>query len=123
LAKNFEGEHRWITDPKHNPGAKIDSMFFPYTGEQAIDEDYSLEYKDKTTFILCNPNAMFYQHMINYPHAYYLRFFQQRGFNIIVWNYRGYGRSHPVGCCSPCRNQPRADNIQKDAESVLRYAR
>jgi len=74
LAKNFEGEHRWITDEK-NPSAQIDTMFFTVTGDKPDDDDYSATYKDKPTFILCNPNAMFYQHMINYPHAYYLRFF------------------------------------------------
>lgn len=32
-------------------------------------------YLDMDTFILCNPNAMSYQQMINYPHAYYLKYF------------------------------------------------
>jgi hypothetical protein len=75
LAKNFEGEHRWITDPEHNPSARIDAMFFSVSGDIADDNDPTQDFKEKTTFILCNPNAMFYQHMINYPHAYYLRFF------------------------------------------------
>ena len=75
LAKNFEGDHRIIEDPIHNPSSSIDSMFFTYNGIMPDDIDYKLDYKDKTTFIICNPNAMFYQHMINYPHAYYLRFF------------------------------------------------
>jgi cytochrome oxidase Cu insertion factor (SCO1/SenC/PrrC family) len=75
LAKNFDGEHRWITDPENNPAAKIDAMFFTATEEVPNDDDPSLAYKDRHTFILCNPNAMFYQHMINYPHAFYLRYF------------------------------------------------
>ena len=37
LAKNFEGEHRWITDPVNNPVAKIDAMFFPITSESLDD--------------------------------------------------------------------------------------
>lgn len=32
-------------------------------------------YLEKDTIMICNPNAMSYQHMINYPHAYYLKFF------------------------------------------------
>jgi hypothetical protein len=35
-------------------------MFFTVTGEKPNDEDYNAPYKEKTTFILCNPNAMFY---------------------------------------------------------------
>jgi hypothetical protein len=76
LAQNFEGEQRWITDKEHNPDAVIDAMFFTQSGCKPDDADPNKLYKDRHTFILCNPNAMFYQHMINYPHAYYLRFFQ-----------------------------------------------
>jgi len=50
-------------------------MFFTATGEKLDDLNEMAEYKDRNTFILCNPNAMFYQHMINFPHAFYLRFF------------------------------------------------
>jgi hypothetical protein len=39
LAKNFEGEHRWITDPKYNPSARIDAMFFSVSGDKADDND------------------------------------------------------------------------------------
>ena len=48
---------------------------------------------DYDTFVLCNPNAMSYQHMINYPHAYYLKYFLNKQINVFVWNYRGYGRT------------------------------
>jgi hypothetical protein len=125
LSKNFEGEHRIITDTAFNPSSIIDSMFFTYNGVTPDDNDYKLDYKEKTTFIICNPNAMFYQHMINYPHAYYLRFFQQRSFNVMIWNYRGYGLSKGSGCCgdSPCATSTSPSNIKKDAESVLRYMR
>ena len=60
LAKNFDGQHRWITDLENNPDAKIDSMFFASTEEVLDDDDVTKAYKDKHTFILCNPNAMFY---------------------------------------------------------------
>jgi alpha/beta superfamily hydrolase len=50
-------------------------------------------YRSLDTFILCNPNAMAYQHMINYPHAYYLKYFLNKQINVVVWNYRGYGRT------------------------------
>ena len=70
---------------------KIDAMFFSATEETCAltgsqrkkggDIENGAKgardpkYLDYDTFILCNPNAMSYQHMINYPHAYYLKFF------------------------------------------------
>jgi len=56
LAKTFDGEQRWI--PSEN--IEIDSMFFTATGEQLQDENPTASYKERDTFILCNPNAMFY---------------------------------------------------------------
>lgn len=58
--------------------------------------------------------------MINYPHAYYLRFFLQKNINVICWNYRGYARSKGGGCC---RKSPSPDNIREDSEAVLHYCR
>ena len=74
----------------------IDAMFFAAT-EEPLDlqhkDDSKVEFLNYDTFILCNPNAMAYQNMINYPHAYYLKFFLHRHINCFVWNYRGYGRT------------------------------
>lgn len=64
------------------------------------------------TFILCNPNAMFYQHMVNHPHAYYLRFFLNKDINVMLWNYRGYGLSH---------GEPNPYIIKHDCEVLLLY--
>lgn len=64
------------------------------------------------TFILCNPNAMSYQQMINYPHAYYLKYFLNKQINVLVWNYRGYGRT---------KGRPDPENLCRDAEQVLHF--
>lgn len=119
LAETFQGEHRWINHTK--PGRTIiDAMFFPASSEVVDDKNASLHYKQQPTFILCNPNAMFYQHMINYPHAFYLRFFLQKGINVCIWNYRGYGRSH-MRRCNWLTGTPTPENIREDAECMLRY--
>jgi alpha/beta superfamily hydrolase len=94
-------------------------MFFSVDSEPIDDLNPRAVYKTKPTFILCNPNAMFYQHMINYPHAFYLRFFLSRGINVMLWNYRGYGRSHVDGWFAG--NYPTPDNIREDVECVLEY--
>ena len=71
-------------------------------------------YLDMDTFILCNPNAMSYQQMINYPHAYYLKYFLNKQINVLVWNYRGYGRT---------KGSPNPENIFRDIEQVLHFVR
>ena len=95
-------------------------MFFTNTGEKVDDYNPGCNYKENPTFILCNPNAMFYQHMINFPHAFYLRFFITKGINVLIWNYRGYGRSYSRNCLI---NSPTPKNIKEDAQTVLRYLR
>jgi fermentation-respiration switch protein FrsA (DUF1100 family) len=57
---------------------------------------------------------MFYQYMVNQPHAYYLRFFLNKNINVMVWNYRGYGQS---------KGRPNPTNIRKDGETLIRYMR
>jgi hypothetical protein len=77
-------------------------MFFTASEEPVIlnykelmdpENEESLSYLNHDTFILCNPNAMSYQNMINYPHAYYLKYFLGKQINCLIWNYRGYGRT------------------------------
>lgn len=94
LGKTFEGEQRWV----RSGNIDLDVMFFTATSESLQDENNEALYKQRDTFILCNPNAMFYQHMINFPHAFYLRWFLQKGVNVMVWNYRGYGLSKAKSC-------------------------
>ena len=106
---------------------KIDAMFFA-ANEQKLNLDGAArttvsgdnegenapetDFKDYDTMILCNPNAMTYQNMINYPHAYYLKYFLNKKINCLVWNYRGYGRTS--GVVSP-------DIFKIDAEQVLNF--
>ena len=97
-------------------------MFFPASSEKfdKLNLKAEKDFKKLPTFILCNPNAMHYQHMINYPHAFYLRFFLQKNINVMCWNYRGYARSKGRRCCT---STPNPDNIREDAEQVLAYCK
>lgn len=61
--------------------------------------------------------------MINFPHAFYLRFFLQKGLNVLVWNYRGYGLTKARKCCYRSQNSPSPDKFKKDGEAVLGYLR
>lgn len=55
---------------------------------------------------------MSYQNMINYPHAFYLKYFLNKQMNVLVWNYRGYGRSP---------GDPEPKNLLADSEQVLHF--
>jgi hypothetical protein len=57
LKKTFDGYHRWI---KVDKNVKLDAMFFSANSEAVDDNLYSAEYKERATFIICNPNAMNY---------------------------------------------------------------
>ena len=88
-----------------NPKVKIDAMLF-----KATEEPVALQGKDRfvrklldemndtlqvgqdtevpsylslNTVILCNPNALSYQSMVNYPHAYYLKYFLNKQINLL----------------------------------------
>ena len=57
---------------------------------------------------------MAYQHMINYPHAYYLKYFLNKQINVVVWNYRGYGRT---------KGDPSPEACQRDAEQIIHFVK
>ena len=101
MEKNFEGKQFLI---KSNNQPAIDCMFFPATHGDTIslDPDYpdlateldlTKKYINKSTIIMCNPNALIYQWMVTSANAYWLDFFLRRDCNVLIWNYRGYGES------------------------------
>jgi hypothetical protein len=63
---------------------------------------------------VCNPNALFYQQLVNTPNSYWLNFFLKREINVVCWNYRGYGESSQgwLDYASPAK-------AKLDAERVL----
>jgi pimeloyl-ACP methyl ester carboxylesterase len=65
---------------------------------------------------MCNPNALFYQQMVNANNAYWLNFFLKRDINVMCWNYRGYGESDKgwFTTLNPSRSK-------MDAERVLAF--
>eukprot|EP00347_Sterkiella_histriomuscorum_P024303 403331600 len=117
LNKNFEGQNFEIEG--YN-GAKLDCMFFPCTSEQNLEislDNPVGEFLGKPTFIMCNPNALIYQQMINSPNSYWLSFFLKRGINVLCWNYRDYGfsrKSWYSASISPY-------NVKIDAEKIMDF--
>lgn len=65
------------------------------------------------TMIFCNPNACFYEYL---PHqTEWVDYYRKLGVNLVIWNYRGYGRSQGSGI------SPTA--IMKDGEKVFQHVR
>ena len=62
--------------------------------------------------LLCNPNAAYYEYIRQQTD--WIEFYMNKDFNIIMWNYRGYGRSE---------GKPRLSNICKDAEYIIHHMR
>ena len=121
LEKNFDGRHFWVKS-QTDKNFEIDGMFFPCTSESVLSNEELKESRDalkkdpdylsKPTIIICNPNALFYHHMVNSPNSYWLSLFLKKGINVMGWNYRGYG--HTKGTCTPY-------NIKSDGESILNF--
>jgi len=65
---------------------------------------------DNPTILICNPNAGFYE--LAYYQNEWLETYINENFNVMLWNYRGYGLSKG----SPC-----PENLKKDGEAIVNY--
>lgn len=133
LAYNYNGVKFHAPNGKH----KVPFMFFPAHGkhlcipDSVIDEhgvnvlmknpgfSYSKCNCDKMvesrpTIIYCNPNALNYEQMVNYPHNFWLKYFMNLGCNVVIWNYRGYG-------CA--KGTPSPKTLQEDGQALYEYVR
>ena len=62
--------------------------------------------------ILCNSNGGFYEYSLYQTE--WLEFYLDAGVSVMLWNYRGYGRS---------AGKPDLERIKKDGEVLVNYAR
>jgi hypothetical protein len=62
------------------------------------------------TVLLCNPNCGLYE-FAQYQ-SQWLEFYRRHGFNVIMYNYRGYGRSE---------GRPAPENLRSDGEALVRF--
>ena len=87
-------------------GCQIQVYWLPAANH--FQQRHGMEIVAGNTMIMCNPNMGFAevsQYSSEWP-EFYLGF----GINVVLWNYRGYGRS--TGAPSPTNNR-------KDAELVF----
>jgi len=69
--------------------------------------------QSRSLVIFFNPNAGFYEFAADYQ-IHWIKFYQRLGFDILFWNYRGYGESN--GWPNPCA-------LIQDGEVILKYAK
>jgi len=80
--------------------------------------------KSNTFVLFCNPNACFYEYL-NYQSEWLQYYTQRLGFNVIIFNYRGYGRSDMSNSSKFLQRRfgvMNPSDVMKDAEVVLEYA-
>lgn len=64
------------------------------------------------TMIFCNPNAGLYEY--SYVQNEWISMYYELGLNVVLWNYRGYGRS---------KGSPDIKRLQIDGEIIVHYLR
>ncbi len=87
------------------PNCKVDCAFFPCTTQT----------EKRGLVFFCNPNAAFYEciSQVELSKSWF-GFYRNRGFDIFMFNYRGYGRSS---------GSPTPSAVKADAEYLLDFAR
>jgi hypothetical protein len=63
---------------------EIDTMFIPALTAQG-------HFEDLPTMMYCNPNAGYYE--FTHYQSEWMDYYISMGVNVILWNYRSYGRS------------------------------
>jgi hypothetical protein len=111
LSYRMNGEQVWITS-NDNSGTRIDGMLIKGPSSNANTGSRRQEYPDKRTVIICNPNAGLYE--LHHFQSDWIMFYTQLGYDVFVYNYRGYARS--TGCPSP-------DGNNADGEAVVAHLR
>ena len=100
LEVSYKGQQQFINV---SGGAILDTMW--------VESEKNQGKNNAPAVMMCNPNGVFYENLALFDDSF-LNLFLQNGFNVFLWNYRGYGRS--TGSISP-------DNVLKDADNLVEY--
>lgn len=97
LIATFRAEQMWVETADHT---KLDCIWVPAVASPA----------DAPTMLFCNPNGGFYE-FSNYQ-SEWLEFYTRAGVNIVLWNYRGYGRT---------KGRPTPTRLKQDGVAIAEY--
>eukprot|EP00397_Hematodinium_sp_SG-2012_P013686 GEMP01013906.1.p1 GENE.GEMP01013906.1~~GEMP01013906.1.p1 ORF type:complete len:832 (+),score=114.40 GEMP01013906.1:284-2779(+) len=98
LSFRYKGQQMWI----RGKNAMLDAMFIPTRPDATIDS--------VPIVVCCNPNAGYYETMVY--QSDWLEFYLSRGVSVMVFNYRGYGRS---------RGRPSPNAVREDGNLVVSH--
>ncbi|CDW73862.1 UNKNOWN [Stylonychia lemnae] len=122
MIMKYNGQQFWVTS---FDGKQIDCMILKSNTIRPSDSSNSnnsnrlsedseqMSYQNKPTVLFCNPNACYYEYL-HYQNEW-IDYYYNLGVNIVIWNYRCYGRSQK-GSISPTA-------IMRDGEKVCQYVR
>jgi len=102
----------------------INSSRSPGGAESNPFEKLEIDNKSTNFVLFCNPNAVFYEYL-NYQTEWMNFYTRVLGMNMIVFNYRGYGRSDMSGSSKFWQKYLGVLNphdVVQDAEIILEYA-
>ena len=99
LESSYKGQQSFL---KTEDGGVLDTMWVLNQNQQN---------QDTPTVLINNPNGVFYENLGLFDDSFF-NFYLKNGFNIFLWNYRGYGRS--TGRISP-------DIFLKDADFLVQH--
>lgn len=98
LSIRYTGQQMWIRGKR----ATLDSMFIPVRPGAAIDS--------APIVVCCNPNAGYYETLVY--QSDWIEFYLKRGVSVMVFNYRGYGRS---------RGRPSPTAVREDGDLIVSH--
>ena len=87
-------------------------QFFVPSGNIELDcmMVFGSDSPESPVILLCNPNAGLYE--FSYYQSEWLEYYVSVGLNVLLWNYRGYGRS---------KGSPSPSALKIDGEAVISY--
>lgn len=104
LSFRMNGEQVWVESKN---GVRIDGMLI-----KGPPNAPKPSHPDKRTVLICNPNAGLYE--LHHFQSDWIMFYTRLGFDVFIYNYRGYARS--TGTPSPQGNNA-------DGEAVIAHLR
>jgi len=99
LVFRLNASQEWIV---MSDGTQIDALFLPAASKQ--------QYPDQRTVVYCGPNCGLYE-FSRYQNSW-SSFYTSLGFNVLLYNYRGYGRS---------KGWPSPKKLRSDGEEICAF--
>jgi len=97
LIASYRAEQMWVEAADH---VRLDCIWMPA----------AIRSTEAPTMLFCNPNGGFYE-FANYQ-SEWLDFYTRAGVNVVLWNYRGYGRT---------KGRPTPTKLKQDGLAIAEY--